>query len=247
MTRVSELLARLALAARGTGGPAGVDCAQRFRGEPGETLGARLASAGDGERVVDGRDASGRGSQESSASFFQPRLESARLCLRPFELADAAAVSRLAGAREIADTTISIPHPYPSDLAQRWVGSRDSAYASGKTADFAIGPLDTGELVGCVGLREIDREHLQAELGYWIGVPYWNRGYASEAAARLLEFAFGELGLNRIYAHHMARNPASGAVLRRVGFQLEGRLRQRVRKWGVYEDVLLYARLRHDP
>jgi ribosomal-protein-alanine N-acetyltransferase len=101
-------------------------------------------------------------------------------------------------------------------------------------------------LIGCAGLRDIDPEHVQAELGFWIGREWWGKGYASEAAAEVLRFGFEDLGLNRIYAHHMARNPAAGRVLLHIGMQREGLLRERVRKWGVYEDVVLYAMLRAD-
>ena len=87
---------------------------------------------------------------------------------------------------------------------------------------------------------------MQAELGFWIGREWWGQGYASEAAASVILFGFDKVGLNRIFAHHMARNPAAGQVLRHVGMQCEGVLRQRVRKWGVYEDVVLYAILRED-
>jgi RimJ/RimL family protein N-acetyltransferase len=68
----------------------------------------------------------------------------------------------------------------------------------------------------------------------------------SEAVGATVGYAFTTLPLNRLYAHHMTRNPASGRVLERNGFQREGVLRQRVRKWGRYEDVALWALLRED-
>jgi RimJ/RimL family protein N-acetyltransferase len=101
-------------------------------------------------------------------------------------------------------------------------------------------------LIGCASLRDIDREHLQAELGFWIGREWWGHGYATEAATAVIRFGFDTLGLNRICAHHMARNPAAGRVLLHVGMSREGLLRERVKKWGVYEDVAVYAILRED-
>ena len=83
-------------------------------------------------------------------------------------------------------------------------------------------------------------------MGFWIGVQSWGKGYATEAAGRVIRYAFEELRLNRVYAHHMLRNPASGRVLEKVGMKREGLLRQRVRKWGVFEDVVLLALLRQD-
>ena len=67
-------------------------------------------------------------------------------------------------------------------------------------------------------------------LGFWFGVTFWHRGYATESALALLGYAFDELALNRVHAHHMLRNPASGAVLRKIGMQSEGVLRQRIKK-----------------
>jgi [ribosomal protein S5]-alanine N-acetyltransferase len=107
--------------------------------------------------------------------------------------------------------------------------------------------LRLGEsLVGTIGLRDIDVEHSQAELGFWVAVECWGQGYATEASRAVVGFGFGQLGLNRIYAHHMVRNPASGRVLTKVGMKQEGLLRQRVRKWGVFENVVPLATLREE-
>src|SRR5208283_1719344 len=79
-----------------------------------------------------------------------------------------------------------------------------------------------------------------------IGVPFWGKGYSTEAARRVVRYAFEDLNLNRVYAHHMVRNPASGRVLEKIGMKREGLLRQRVRKWGVFEDVVWLAILQDD-
>lgn len=175
-----------------------------------------------------------------------PTLLTARLLLGPFDPADAAELQRLAGAREIADTTVSIPHPYELDHALAWIGQQRREAVRGRATNFAVRLLPDRPLIGSAGLRDIDPEHLQAELGFWIGLEWWGRGYAREAAAAVIRFGFESLGLNRIYAHHMSRNPAAGKVLVAAGMQREGLLRQRVRKWGVYEDVVLYAIVRDD-
>lgn len=175
-----------------------------------------------------------------------PELVTERLVLGPFRADDAPGLERLAGAREIADTTVSIPHPYTRVDAERFITLQRESAGRGDEAVFAIRARGGDALVGCVSLRDIDRVHLQAELGYWIGVPFWGRGFATEAAAAIIRYGFGPLGLNRIYAHHMARNPASGRVLERVGMRREGVLRQRVLKWGRFEDVVIYALLRDD-
>lgn len=164
-----------------------------------------------------------------------------------FNIRDAPDVQRLAGDREIADTTLAIPHPYELDQARAWIEQQQQETIDGPSSlSFAVRLSSTGTLIGCVGLREIDPEHRQAELGFWIGRGWWGQGYAREAARAVVRFGFDTLELNRICAHHMARNPASGRVLLALGMQREGVLRQRVKKWGKYEDVVLYAILRTD-
>ena len=176
----------------------------------------------------------------------KPTLRTARLVLGGFTLRDAADVQRLAGAREIADTTLAIPHPYELKHALAWIEQQQQETPGGPNLTFAARQLSTGALIGSVGLRDIDPEHGQAELGFWIGRDWWGQGYAREAAGAVVRFGFETLELNRICAHHMARNSASGRVLVALGMQPEGVLRQRIRKWGKYEDVVLYAILRAD-
>lgn len=170
-------------------------------------------------------------------------LATDRLRLRPLTAADAPAVAAEAGRWEIAHTTISIPHPCPVSEAQFWI---ERMSADAKAFSFAIIETATGRLVGTIGLRDVDREHSLAEMGFWIGVDFWGKGYATEAAGAVLQFAFHQLQLNRVYAHHMQRNPASGRVLAKLGMRPEGVERERVRKWDVFEDVVLMAILRRD-
>src|SRR5207244_1300970 len=96
--------------------------------------------------------------------------------------------------------------------------------------DFAIVAKDSGELLGAIG-QAIDRQHDHGEMGYWIGLPYWNRGYCTEAARSVLAFAFAEIGLHRVFAHHLVRNPASGRVIQKIGMAFEGVHRDAIKKW----------------
>lgn len=113
----------------------------------------------------------------------QPVLFSRRLRLRPFSIEDAPDVQRLAGAREIADTTLNVPHPYADGMAAAWIETHSVRFAEGKLAAYAITDRDTGGLLGAISLV-LQPTHALAELGYWIGVPYWGCGYVTEAAAR---------------------------------------------------------------
>jgi [ribosomal protein S5]-alanine N-acetyltransferase len=166
----------------------------------------------------------------------QPTLHAARLVLRPFAWSDARDVQRLAGAPEVAATTLNIPHPYEDGMAEAWIATHAPKFEQGVV--FAI-TLD-GALVGAAGLV-IEPPHRRAELGYWIGVPYWNRGIATEAAAALLDWGFGTLGLHKVVARHLPRNPASGRVMHKLGMTLEGRQREHVWKRDRFEDLLEYA------
>lgn len=175
----------------------------------------------------------------------QPTLDSDRLLLRPFLLTDAATVQSLAGDHAIADTTLSIPHPYEDGMAEQWIAGHESQFESGTLATFAITLRGTGDLVGAIGLT-IDRDFDKAELGYWIGKPYWNQGFATEAAGMIVEYGFNQLNLNRISAKHLARNPSSGRVMEKIGMVREGTARQATMKWGRYEDLHLYGLLRQE-
>ena len=174
-----------------------------------------------------------------------PEIHTPRLLLRPFRPADAAAVAELCADRDIAATTLLIPHPYGVEDARSWISRQAGSCAEGRSADFAVTLREAGKLVGAVGLR-LEPEHGRAELGYWIGKPHWNRGYATEAARAAVSFGFRTLRLHRIHAHHMAGNPASGEVLLKVGMRYEGHLRQHVLKWDRFEDIYLYGILRTD-
>lgn len=175
------------------------------------------------------------------------RIETAHLLLRPFTLADAPDVQRLAGHRDIASTTLNVPHPYEDGIAEQWISGHQECRERGESVDWAITLRTSGALIGAISLLDISRRHASAELGYWIGRPYWGQGYCTEAARAVVDYGFRVLGLNRIHASHFTRNPASGRVLQKIGMTHEGHRRQAVERWGVFEDLEEYAILRSDP
>ena len=168
-----------------------------------------------------------------------PTLRTDRLLLRAFTMADAPRVQELAGAREVAETTLTMPHPYDDGVAEAWIAGHAAAWEAGKRLTLAI-TTGADELIGGIGLSLVPA-HQQGEVGYWIGVPFWNRGFATEAAGAVLGFGFDELGLHRVAARHFPRNPASGAVLLKLGMLHEGTLREHVRRWDRFEDLECYA------
>jgi len=175
----------------------------------------------------------------------RPTLTTARLLLRPFVLTDAPDVQRLCNVREIALNTLLIPHPYPDGMAEQWIASQVENFAKGEVITFAITLREGSELAGAIGMR-IQLDNDCAEIGYWVGVPYWGRGFATEAARAVVVYGFDRLVLNRIFAEHFTRNASSGRVLQKIGMRHEGTMRQGHKKWGEYVDSELYAILRSD-
>lgn len=168
-----------------------------------------------------------------------PTLETSRLYLRPFEIWDALEVQRLAGDFRIADTTLRIPHPYEDGMAEAWIAQQSDTSLQSAEIVFAIVRKQDAALLGAIGLAGIGGG--KAELGYWIGVPYWNQGYCSEAGIAILDFAFSELGLKRIIANHFRRNPASGRVLQKLGMKPDPSAPTEVEKQGRLEELVAYA------
>lgn len=174
-----------------------------------------------------------------------PVLETERLHLRPFSLTDAPAVQQLAGDEAIAATTLNIPHPYEDGMAEEWIGSHQERFDKGEAVIFAITLRAERTLIGAIGL-EINQAHERAELGYWIGKPFWNQGYCTEAAEAVVRFGFDKYQIHRIHAAHFSSNEASGRVMKKIGMQHEGKLRRHIKKWGRYEDLEIYGKLREE-
>ena len=172
-------------------------------------------------------------------------LQTERLTLRPYALSDIPALVPLIGAREVAATTLRIPHPYTEAGARDFIASSQEDLANGKCLRLGIILRRSDTLCGGVGLM-IASDHRHAELGYWIGVPYWGNGYATEAARAVVKYGFETLGLHRIFASHFANNPASAGVLRKIGMRHEGRQRAHILKWGEFLDLEMYGMLASD-
>ncbi|MGB0846063.1 MAG: GNAT family N-acetyltransferase [Thiolinea sp.] len=149
--------------------------------------------------------------------MIQPVLITERLSLRPFVRSDAADVQRLAGDERIADVTANIPYPYPDGLAEEWISGHQPEWKAGTRASFAITHRENGVLLGAISLMHIADE--EAEIGYWLGVDGWGKGYATEACCEILRFARENLRLVRVHARVLARNPASGRVLEKAGMR----------------------------
>ena len=167
-----------------------------------------------------------------------------RLRLRLFRLTDAPSVQRLAGDYDVAKMTLTIPHPYPDGVSERWIATHGEGLRRGTLMELAITKHDD-TLLGAISLG-IRRDSHWGELGYWIGKPYWNQGYCTEAAKAVIQLGFDYLGLNRIQARHMTINPASGRVMQKCGMVYEGTLRQAAYRAPEYYDLAVYSILRSE-
>lgn len=168
-----------------------------------------------------------------------------RLLLRLPRLEDASRIQQYAGEYDIVATTSNIPYPYPDGAAEAWIERARDAASEHRDYAFAITLKGDDLLLGVIGVHP-NTENLRAEIGYWIGKPFWNNGYVSEAARRIVRFCFEDLGLYRVQATYFTENIASKRVMEKAGMMFEGVLRGYVQKWNTPRDLGMCAILRHE-
>jgi ribosomal-protein-alanine N-acetyltransferase len=174
-----------------------------------------------------------------------PAIETDRLTLRPYSLADAERVQQMCNDWEIASTTLALPYPYPDGAAEEWISTHAESFQQGKEVTLAITLKPERSVIGSVALS-VNMKHQRGELGYMIAKAHWNHGYCTEACRALMDYGFSALGLNRIQAAHFPRNPSSGRVMHKLGMTREGLLRQYVCNRGTSEDLVLYSIIRRE-
>jgi [ribosomal protein S5]-alanine N-acetyltransferase len=154
---------------------------------------------------------------------------------------DAEAIVKYADNRKIAmNLRDGFPHPYRRADAEDFLGR---VMQLDPRTVFAIAMQS--EAIGGIGLMPGQDVHrLTAELGYWLAEPYWNRGIMTRAVIQIVDFAFTQLRLNRVFAEPYVTNLASARVLEKADFVREGVLRANVIKYGQVLDQFLYARVR---
>jgi RimJ/RimL family protein N-acetyltransferase len=151
------------------------------------------------------------------------RLETRRLWLRWPRHADVQAIHRLAGEREVAEMTASIPHPYPQEAAVAFVFEARKANALGRALQLAITPKrKPNQLIGMIGILAPTDEEAAPFLGYWIGQPHWGKGYATEGARALVDAWFAYTEADELASSARVVNPASRRVLEKCGFAHAG-------------------------
>lgn len=148
----------------------------------------------------------------------QEELRTERLLLRPLRESDTERLAALANNWNVARMLARMPFPYTLDMAHEWIGKQTALRADGE--EYVYGIEQEDGFIGTCGMQaHADGTH---ELGYWIGEPYWNRGYASEAAGTVLAGAIEGFGAETIVSGHCWENHASGRVLTKLGFRYTG-------------------------
>ena len=174
-------------------------------------------------------------------------LKTERLTLRPFRLSDAADLHRLINNFDIARMLELVKFPYDQDLATHWVTAAIRDLEAGTACHLAITGQEGEQevLVGAVGIT-IDRPTRAGRLGYWVGQKYWGHGVAAEAAGRLTKWSLANLEIDRIAAAVATDNPASAAVLRRIGFRQTGEGYHHFASRGADHPIWLFETTRDD-
>jgi RimJ/RimL family protein N-acetyltransferase len=157
-----------------------------------------------------------RSASESFGERSIPVLATERLVLRAPCFEDARTIATLVNDRRIAENTLRIPHPYGLADAQSFI---TAANTTGSEIVFLIATRG-GAAIGACGIAQFGEE--PPEIGYWLGVPFWGQGYATEAARAVIDHAFGDLGYDVVAGGARVSNPASRRVLEKCGFQWTG-------------------------
>lgn len=169
------------------------------------------------------------------------RIDLLSCTVRPWQAIDKASLVRFADNRNVwRNLTHKFPHPYTEADADAWLsfvhGTEPRVHFAIEVDGLAVGGISTAPLEGIFART--------AELGYWLGEPYWNRGIATEAGRSIVAYAFEQLDVGRVEAAVFEWNPASMRVLEKLGFAREGILRRSAYKDGLMIDRVMYACIR---
>ncbi|MGN1201490.1 MAG: GNAT family N-acetyltransferase [Candidatus Caccovivens sp.] len=165
-------------------------------------------------------------------------LETKRLVLRYFEMTDCEDVTKFCQ-DEMMTKYLPLPSPYHLSDAESWISGQKERREKGTTYDFAIIDKETNKLIGSISLM-INKSNNFAEIGYWLAPAHWRKGLTTEACKKIIEFAFDNLKLHKVFAKHYIENPASGKVMEKSGLHYVATLQDHALKDGKYHDVKLY-------
>lgn len=153
-----------------------------------------------------------------------PCLQTERLMLNRLELSDVPNITLHCSNPKVNRYLLTVPNPYFEQDAIWWIKNSRKKFEEGIQYNFAIRLEEGSNLIGTIGLI-VDKNNRKANLGYWLGEEYWNKGFMTEAIKATIKFAFKDLNLNKVYASHFERNAASGKAMQKAGMQKEGFLK----------------------
>lgn len=166
-----------------------------------------------------------------------------RLILRPYHKKDVDAVWKVVSSPLIYATTAFIPAEYPRKRVEWWFGMLQSAIHNRTGYELGIFLKSNGRYVGNIGVTNVRKENHSASIAYFIDPKLWGQGFATEAAGRMLKFAFEDLKIFRMSGSCMAHNKASRRVMEKLGYQYEGTARAELYKDGKFIDVSHFSLL----
>lgn len=155
--------------------------------------------------------------EDQGIGIASPVLRTERLILRQPVESDIPDLVALADNRRVAEMLARLPNPYEEKHALGFIAMASNARGSG--AIYALTLAETGAFIGCASL---ETGTLGLGLGYWVGEPYWNKGFATEAAHALVDLAFRATGINALHVSCRVINPSSRRVIHKCGFQYAG-------------------------
>lgn len=174
-----------------------------------------------------------------------PTLKGTKIILKDLQISDVEDIYSLAKNENVSRYTLNIPYPYKIEDAIWWVNNAKEKFKTKEQFTFGIFKSDTHEFIGGIGLIVNQNDH-KAEIGYWVGEPFWNKGYTTEALKLILDFGFNELKINKLYAQHLVENIASEKVMQKAGMVYEATLKAHHFKNNAFIDVKQYRLLKDE-
>ncbi len=175
-----------------------------------------------------------------------PTIKGDKINIRRLKRSDAESIRKYANDSKVAEFLPFLPHPFTIDDSRKWINTthrdarKDSAY------HFGIEHSDTGEIIGIIGIKNLNWSDFNTEVEYWIGSCHWGQGIASEAVRLILRFAFESTKIVRTYAIVHSKNIGSIKVLEKSGFTLEGTWRKASYHNEEFNDVYGYGILKEE-
>jgi len=168
-----------------------------------------------------------------------PTLHTPRLTLGQIEVSDIPTITAYASNPNVSKMLRTMPYPYAEKDAIFWLNKARTEFKKETAYIFRIGLRDRGEFVGGVGLH-LKKAHQKAVIGYWIGEPFWGKGYVTEALGAVLKFGFETLNLNKIQAVYKADNTQSGKVMIKNNMVKEGEMVDDMYQNGQFYTLIQY-------